>query len=229
MSDFDHQLRLRLQRLEAAVPEPRQPSRPALRVLRTRRHTALLAVAAVMALIVGSTIVALAYAPPRNPAQDAANESRLRADLDQHWGACMAEPQARALVQSRLSALGLEGWVIRLDRTSLAQAPCVGASVSGDTSEVLLTPSLGTQINAAKETVAADLLSSCLDRTQASGLLRTTLEAAGLQDPTIEVGGIRAVPAQASAYLEHVANGCVVFSDSQADDQGHYTWWLTSR
>jgi hypothetical protein len=229
MSDFDHQLRLRLQRLEAAVPEPRQPSRPALRVLPSRRHTAVVALAAMMALIVGSAIVALASAPPRNPAQDAANESRLRDDLDQHWGACMTEPQARALVQSRLSALGLDGWVIRLDRTSLAQAPCVGAAVFGDTSEVLLAPSLGTQINNAKETVAADLLSSCLDRTQATELLRTTLEAAGLNDPTIVVGGIRAVPAQASAYLEHVANGCVVFSDTQADDQGYYTWWLTSK
>ena len=234
MNDFDLRLRQRLQRLEAAAPEPRLPAtRTALRPLR-RRHVAVLALAASMVLAVGS-LVASGSAPPPSPAQlalDAANEARLNRDLEGLWLECPSEAEARALVSDRLVALGLTDWTIRLDRASLAAAQCVQAVALGDSHQVMLTPSMGPRVNEAIEALKVDLLSRCLNRTQAVDLLRATLESAGVSQPSIAVVEVRITPAddqEKERYLKHVADGCVVFSDAQSDQNGRYTWSLASR
>ena len=54
-----------------------------------------------------------------------------------------------------------------------------------------------------------------------------------LEQKSIAVVGVRTTPAdeeKKQAYLEHVAEGCVVFSDAQSDYwNGRYTWSLASR
>jgi hypothetical protein len=234
VNDFDLRLRQRLQRLEAAVPEPVEPTRHiAARRLR-RRHVAIVALAAIMVLGAGS-FVALGSLPPPSPAEVAintANERRLSQDLESRWPPCATEAQARALVTERLVALGLADWTFRLDRDSLVNAPCVGAAALGPTHQVMLHPLMGERVNDALEALKVDLLSRCLNRTEALDLLRSTLQAAGVSEPQVAVVGVRITPASESekqAYLKHVAAGCVVFSDAQSDQTGRYTWSLASR
>jgi hypothetical protein len=236
MNDFDPKLRHRLQRLEAAAPEPNPPLPSNLGGLRVpRRRQVLLALAAVLALVIGTSLVTAGARPPRDPAQiarDAADEVRLSEDLEAHWGDCLSESEARALVQERLNALGLGDWTFRLDRPSLAEAPCVGPAPIGDSHQVMLSPSMGNSINNALEAFKVDLLSRCLDRAQAAELLRATLESAGVREPRIAFIGIRATPVddeERKAYLQHFADGCVVFGDAQSDQSGRYTWSLSAR
>jgi hypothetical protein len=237
MSDFDNQLRQRLLRLEAAVPTRSHPTRSNLTIVRSRRRTiAIVGIAAAVALAVGS-IVALGSAPPPDPAQEAlnaANAARLSVDLEEHWPGCLNENDAQTFVRERLNAIGLGDWTIRLDRPSLMAAPCVGADPVGSRA-VLLSPSMGDRVNQAVESLKVELLSRCLDRAQAMDLLTSTLQSAGVQDPSVVVGGVRGVPGagpdsdESKAYLQHVADGCVVFADAQADQNGRYTWSLASR
>jgi len=144
-----------------------------------------------------------------------------------------SESEARALVSERFVALGLGDWTIRLDRAGLSAAHCVGAVLIGSAHQVMLHPLMGTRVNQALEALKVDLLTRCLDRTQAVDLLRSTLEAAGVADPSIAVVGVRITPAddqEKERYLKHVADGCVVFSDAQSDYwNGRYTWSLASR
>jgi len=234
VNDFDLRLRQRLQRLAAAAPEPQLPALPVrFRPLR-RRNMAVLALAATMVLAVGS-FVALGSAPPPSPAEqalNAANEARLTADLESRWPECPSESEARALVSDRLLALGLTDWTIRLDRESLAAAHCVGWVPLASTHQVMLMPNMGARVNEALEALKVDLLDRCLNRTQAIDLLRATLESAGVSQPSVAVVGVRITPAddqERERYLRHVADGCVVFSDAQSDQNGRYTWSLASR
>jgi hypothetical protein len=96
----------------------------------------------------------------------------------------------------------------------------------------MLVPNMGDRVNRALEALKVDLLTRCLARTQAVDLLRSTLQAAGVPDPQVAVVGVRITPAsepEKQAYLKHVADGCVVFSDAQSDQTGRYTWSLASR
>ncbi|MEX2546400.1 MAG: hypothetical protein WD830_01265, partial [Chloroflexota bacterium] len=231
---------------EAAVPEPSSPARTStpLRRRAPRRGQVVLALAAVLALVVGTALIASGTAPPRSPAEiarDAADEERVLEDLAAHEGeACLTADQAVAHYRARLDALGLADWTIRVGDIT-RESPCVSAGVSGQTHEVVLIPAMGPRINAALEALKVDLLSRCLGPGDALELLRTTLETAGIANPGVIVRGVHdvlgppvGVPgppdgAQAKAYLQHIADGCVVFGDAQWDQDGRYTWSLTSR
>lgn len=245
MSDFDTELRQRLQRLDAAVPAASPPQRADhLRRRAPRRGQVVLALAAVLALVVGTALIASGTAPPPSPAEiarDAADEERVLEDLAAHEGkACLTADQALAHYRARLDALGLADWTIRAGDI-IRESPCVSAGVSGQTHEVILIPSMGPRVNAAVEALKIDLLSRCLGPMEAAELLRTTLESAGIADPRVVVRGIHdvlgppvGVPGppdgdEAKAYLQHIADGCVVFGDAQSDQVGRYTWTLSAR
>ncbi len=236
MTDFDDELLQRLHRLDAAVPEPARPVTANPQLHRPRRRGRLvLALAAVIALVVGTSLVALGTAPPPDPAQvarDEALEEQVREDLTAHEGeACRTPEQAFAHYRARLDALGLSDWTIRTGE-NLRESPCVSAGVSGQTHEVVLTPAMGPQVNDVVEALKVDLLERCLNRDEAIELLRSTLISAGVVNPQIVVGGVRGVPIDGDdrkAYLQHIADGCVVFGDAQSDQNGRYTWSLVSR
>jgi hypothetical protein len=199
-----------------------------------------LALAAVLALVVGTAIVASGTAPPRTPeqmARDAADEERVNDELYPYLeDTCLSEAEARGVIRDRLDGLGLSDWTIR--PANIPEAPCVGAAPIGDTHEVILYPSMGGRVNDALEALKVELLRACLNPTEATELLRSTLASAGVPDPRVEVRGIHdvlgppvGVPGppdgpEASAYLQHLADGCVVFGNAQSDQNGRYTWTL---
>lgn len=244
MNDFDTDLHQRLQRLEAAAPESTLPGRANARRQTRRRGKVTLALAAVLALVVGSALVASGTAPPPDPAQvarDEADEERVLVDLAAHEGeACLTADAAVALYRARLDALGLADWTIRIG-DNVREASCVSFGVSGQTHQVILFPSMGARVNSALEALKVDLLSRCLGTADALELLRTTLESAGIANPRVDVRGVHdvfgppvGVPGppdgpEAKAYLQHIADGCVVFGDAQTDNVGRYTWTLRSR
>lgn len=236
MSDFDTRLRVGLQRLDAAVPTPAAPVVTPPRTKagpRRRRQVVMLLVATVALLGAASLTATTAILPPPDPAQvakDAADEERLRNDLGAYTtDVCLTEAEIATLIQERLAALGLSDWTIRADGR-YRESPCVGAAPIGDSHEVLLTPSMGGPVATALDVVAADLLRRCLGRDEAVDLLRTTLVGLGIDDPRVEVGGIRGIPLEGGdAYVQHVEDGCIVYGGAQFDNVGRYTWYLSAR
>ena len=91
-------------------------------------------------------------------------------------------------------------------------------------------PRWAAPVATALDALGADLLERCLGRDEAAALLRSTLEGLGVAEPKVEVGGIRAIPIEGGdAYVQHVADGCVVYGGAQFDQAGRYTWYLSSR
>ena len=100
---------------------------------------------------------------------------------------------------------------------------------------------MGSRVNDALEALKLDLLSRCLAPAEAVDLLRATLQAAGIVDPHVVIrgmhdpfGGPVGVPGppdgeEAKAYLQHIADGCVVFGHAQTNEFGRYTWILRTR
>jgi len=228
MSTFERRVRAGLQRLEAAVPEPKPPA--ARRPNPRRRRQVILLLAATASLLLAGSLVATAGRTPPTSAQqakNAADEERVRDDIGQHMGnACLSRAEAVAVIRARLNALGLADWTIRSD-DSTREAPCVGAAAIGDTHEVLLTPSMGGDVARALDAISAQLMQECLGKEQAVTLVSSTLTDLGVSNPKLETGGVRGVPVEyGGAYLQHIADGCYVYAGAQFDDVGRYTWYL---
>jgi hypothetical protein len=231
MSDFETRLRLRLQRLDAAVPPARPPSvvgRPRGRP--NRRRQLIVLFAAALVLFSATSLVAIANAPPPDPAvqaRDTADEERVRDDLGRQDDSCLSASAAQALYRERLDALGLRDWTIRVDGR-VREARCVGGAAIGDSHEVLLTPSMGGDVAKALDALSSDLMRRCLGRSEAIELIRSTLTGLGVSYPKVEAGGIRGVPLEyGDAYVRHVADGCYVYGGAQFDDVGRYTWFVS--
>ena len=234
MDDFDNQLRSRLEHLEAAAPGPAVAlgANAAANRPNRRRQLVLLLAATVVAFAV-TTLVVVAQPPALDPElenRNSADEIRLRDDLAEEMaGACLSGTDARELIGRRLVALGLDDWTIVGD-DRISQAPCVGAAPAGDVQQVWLMPSMGGVVAQALDDAAPEFLRRCLDREGAEALLRSVLVAAGVSDPTIEVGGVQAVPIDGyDEYMAAIANGCVLLAGAQFDSVGRYTWYLASR
>ena len=235
MDDFDNDLRQRLARLESATPGPTvAPVAHAGTQRPRRRRQLVLLLAATIAVFAITTLVVVANQPPPDPAvvaQNQADEERLRNDLgEQIADTCLTAGRGTSTDRaSGLNALGLSDWTIVGD-DRISEAPCVGAAPSGDVHQVWLMPSMGGVVGRALEEAKPEFLRLCLNRQEAEALLRSVLEAAGVSDPKIEIGGVQAVPIEnTDAYLQHIADGCVVYSQAQWDSVGRYTWYLASR
>lgn len=232
MSDFESRLRLRLHRLDAAVPPARPPSAVGRRAAGpNRRRQVIVLFAAALLLLSATSLVAIANAPPPDPAvqaRDAADEERVRDDLGREMGdACLTAGAAQALFRRRLDALNLRDWTIRVDGR-VGEARCVGGAAIGDSHEVLLIPSMGGEVAKTLDAVSADLMRRCLGRSDAIELIRSTLTNLGVTDPKVEAGGIRGIPLEyADGYAQHVADGCYIYGGARFDDVGRYTWFVS--
>jgi hypothetical protein len=186
--------------------------------------------AAALVLLSATSLVAIANAPPPDPAvqaRDAADEERVRDDLGRQDDACLSASAAQALFRERLDALGLRDWTIRVDGR-VREARCVGGAAIGDSHEVLLTPSMGGAVAKALDALSSDLMRRCLGRSEAIELIRSTLTGLGVTDPKVEAGGIRGIPLKyGDAYIRHVGDGCYVYGGAQFDDIGRYTWFVS--
>src|SRR6266508_984053 len=197
MSDFDTRLRLRLQRLDAAVPPARPPSAMGRRTERPNRRRQLIALfAAALVLLSATSLVAIAIAPPPDPAvqaRDAADEQRVLDELGRQTDdACLSAGAAQALFRQRLDDMGLRNWTVRVDGR-VREARCVGGAAIGDSHEVLLIPSMGGDAAKALDAASADLMRRCLGRSEAVELIRSTLTRLGVTDPKVEAGGVRGI------------------------------------
>ncbi len=232
MSDFDTRLRLRLQQLDSAVPFARLPSALGRRTGRSnRRRQVIVLFAAALVLLSATSLVAIANAPPPDPAvqaRDAADEERIRDDLGRQVGEqCLSASAAQALFRQRLDALGLRDWTIRVDGR-VREARCVDGAPIGDSHEVLLLASMGGDVARALDAISADLMRRCLGRSEAIDLIRSTLTGLGVTDPKVEAGGIRGIPLEyGDAYVRHVADGCYVYGGAKFDEVGRYTWFVS--
>lgn len=234
MTDFDARLRERFAHLDASMPAVPTPAVTAPRRGLNRRRQGVFFLVAATVFLGTAAVIAVANQPPPDPAvvaRNAADEERVRNDLGTYTAdACLSRDQATALLRKRLDALGLSGWTIRAD-DRIKEARCVTGAPIGDTQEILLIASMGGDVATALDGVSATLLDQCLDGDEAVALVRSTLAGLGVQDPKVEVTGVRQVPVGSTgdAYIAHVNVGCFVYGGAQFDDVGRYTWYVSGR
>lgn len=236
MNDFDARLASKLERLDAAVPMPRQParlapSRPIARSRKRGRVIVLLAAAAVLLASAGVFVASGAQIPPTpaEVARNAGDEVRVSDDLGKVTSdACLSLSQARTLFRQHLDALGLHDWTVRSD-DRVREAQCVTGAAIGDAREVLVIASMGGDVGKALDAISVDLMSRCVSPTDAVALVRSTLVGLGRSDPSVQIGPARGVPVgDGGAFVKHMADGCAVYGGAQFDDSGRYTWFVST-
>ena len=251
MIDFDASLRSKLQELEAAVPEVAMPvvADPRIAPMHTappkthrfnRRRQGLVLLAAVVAML-GATAVVVVSAPDpviqaRAEAAAAADQARVTTaeqqildDLGaQFAGACFSLEDGRALVRSRLDALGYKDWTIET-RDGAENAQCVGGAGSG-LRTIYLIPSMGGPVGTAMEALRADLMTRCLNHEDAAALVSSTLTRLGARGWTIATDTREEVSLdQEQAFEKHLAAGCWVYTRSESHPDGGRTFYITGR
>lgn len=233
MTDFHTALRARLERLDAAMPQPAGPNLPAARLphrhRRRRQVVALLAATAVLAI--GTTLAAVGSAPPPTPQEEArigALEERVRNALAPLFpdDECVGQEEAVRRLRLGLDDLGLANWNIR-HLESLTGARCTMFGASAETREVVLIGRSDPGVPDAMERVGDQLLAECLDRSQATELVTTALANLGITDVVVSVDGPRAAPIDKhEEYQQHVANGCFVYGSIGRDESGRLVVYL---
>lgn len=235
----DDWLANRLRTLDAAIPSPAAPDRAiGQAVLRERRprhrpvlHRGLLVVAAVVALLVATGVVAgsrIFYAETREPRLEAAL-AQLAAAQD-----CLSPADADTRIGRLFASLGYRGW--KVERTQgVRDNSCVSTAVASDVHAVWLLPGYSHTAAAMVETLQAELLTRCLDRDAAIEFVRTAMASVGWPDIDIRADalGPEAVPAdevEAARWRQHVADGCYVLPGVASwDEGGHRTLYLWGR
>lgn len=227
MSDFDERLRSRLERLDAAVPDPRPLPVASLAVARVRRRgrrriVVLLAAAALLLTTSAVTGSRLLF-PEEVPYPD------IDAALGEIFNSrpCVTAADANPLVRTELDALGYADWGIE-SRPGADTARCVGAGVDGGHHSVILIPGAGQALSETLQATGEEMLRQCFNRDEAIAFLSSVLTAAGETDFSIDPSsGIKGGPLdQIDAYYEHVAAGCYVYVGVGRDEAGRATYYL---
>ncbi len=223
MIDFDERLRVRLERLDAAIPAPRAPSRVAAveneaataqarPSRKKRRRTVIILLAA--ALLLGTSAVAaqrFLFPDVPQPALEAAL-AEVFAQSD-----CMMASDATDAIRARMDALGYVDWAIE-SRPGVADARCVAAGVMSSLHAVLLLPAPGRDVLEALDGVANELMLRCLGRSEAIELVSSVLISLGVSDFSVRADpwGPQVAPLdQIDAYRAHVEAGCFVYGGIQ--------------
>jgi hypothetical protein len=226
-SDFDARLRARIQHLDAAIPVAPAPVLLPSRQQPRRRGRRLVPLLAAAALLIGAGVVgAQVTLHPDNP------EPELEAALGRAWAgvACMSPEDARRAVQAALNELGKADWTIANRPGVGGGTGCTFPGVIAPLHEVALFPGAGAELSAAIETLAQELLDTCLKRSDAMALLSSVLVAHGVTefDISADPWGPQGGPMdQIEAYEAHVADGCFVYVGSGGNAEGkpqYYLW-----
>lgn len=217
MTDFDTRLRERLERLEAAIPDPRQYSTPSTSEPREasasagrRRRRRVIVLLAAAALFVGAsaaTAQRLLYPDLPEPALEAA-VSRVFAAGD----GCLSAKEARGAIQDQLDEMGYDDWTIE-SRSGAESARCVSSFLVPHHAVVLIR-GIGPDTAEAMEAVADELLRQCLGRADAMQLVSSALSSAGETDFVVRADpwGPQGAPIdKIDAYRDHLAAGCYVY------------------
>lgn len=212
MRDFETKLRARLERLDAAIPDPQPPAAPVAampgRLKVGRRVLVLLAAAAVL---VGASAAAAQRVRDQGDAFDPAVERAVELFLDQKG--CTSLAEAREGIRTILDRLGRGDWDIQV-AGGADTARCVSAGIVAPDRLVVIIGAVGRDVSLAVERIGNELLRQCFDRDAAVALARSILESAGGTDIEIHVDdpfGPRAMPFDAAEeYRQHMAAGCYV-------------------
>ncbi len=231
MTHFDDDLRNRLARLDAAMPDPAPPVIP-VRAGRNfnRRRQSLTLLAAATVFLSAAAIAVVASQPDTSAADEAqrlVQQDQVDRALDGAFeGDCLSVDAATALIRGRLETAGMGDWTIRAGGDT-AQAVCVAGAYSGAPKEILLYPSMGGPLAKAVDGLRTEMQASCYDRDAAVAMVRAALDANGQTGRPIEVRGISQVPVEgAEDYVAHIKSGCYVFETSQWDEQGRRTFFI---
>jgi hypothetical protein len=235
MTDFDEQLRARLERLDAAIPAARLPSvsvvdeqqAESAQAGRTRRWPGrrvalVLAAAALLAIASVATAEQILSDDVNPPALEAALED-IFAQAD-----CVTPADARTAIRARLDSLGFGDWAIE-DRPGVDRARCVGAALLSTEDVVILLPAAGRELSEAIAGMGEELMRRCLGRDEAIRFVSSVLTNHGVTDFTVSAdpwGPQGAHMDQMDAYRKHVAAGCVVYSLSGWDAGGRTVFYL---
>lgn len=218
MIDFDERLRVRLERLDAAIPAARPPSvavadrRKARPSGKKRGRSVVILLAAV--LLLGTSVVTaqrFLYPEVPQPALEAAL-AEVFAQRD-----CIAAADAVAAIRPRMDELGYADWEIE-ERPGAPDARCVTAGVLTSHHVVMLFPAPGRDVLVALEEVADELLRQCLGRNDAIELVSSVFTSLGVTDFSVRADpwGPQAAPIdQIDAYRAHVEAGCYVYAGIQ--------------
>lgn len=237
MTNFDDDLRMRLGRLDAAMPSSVAPVvRATVRHRLSRRRQGFMLLAAAAVFLSVAAIAAIASQPDTS----AADEAQRMAEQNQadralqgefeiggaFYGACLGVDAATAEIRRALDAAGMSDWTIRAGADT-AQATCVGGAYSGAPKEILLYPSMGGPLARAVDSLRADMQASCYDRDAAVAMVRSVLDANGQVGRPIEVHGISQIPLEGGdSYVAHIKAGCYVYETSQWDEEGRRTFFI---
>jgi hypothetical protein len=232
-SDFDTRLAARLARLEAAVPASALPTltaaavdllrRPVVARHRGRRRLAvLLAFAAI--LVTTAAVAAERSLYPDTP------EPRLEAALITIFNGsdCLSAADVTPKIEAQLVALGYQGWVVT-PRPGADTVKCVGPAVISPLHEVALIPVAGRQLADAIAADAQILEQQCLNRSQAFGLVSSTVRSFGNENFTVSAdpwGPTGGPIDKIQFYEQHVRDGCFVFVGTGGDDSGKTEYFL---
>lgn len=226
MADFDAHLRTRLERLDAAIPQPARPALSAAR-RRPRRRQALLLFAATVVLALGTALVTTGSPPPMTP-QEASRNAALTGRVERALAPlfpedeCVGHEEAARRLRQGLDELGLHDWGIRTDST-IPGARCVMFGAAADIKAVILLGRADPGVPAAMDQVADQLLAQCFTAAEASELVEKAMLDLGVTQFVVSTDPLapKAAPIdKAEAYQQHVADGCFVYSSTQLARDG---------
>lgn len=142
-------------------------------------------------------------------------------------GECTDGATATQEIADGLSELGQDGWQV-VARPGADSTACVAAGLLPDESTVVLVPVAGPEVAATLSAVGDELMARCLNADDAEALVASTLRSIGVDTFEVSRDGPLAYPSdQKDAVLEHVENGCVVYSGNGSDADGNLTVYIS--
>jgi hypothetical protein len=176
----------------------------------------------VIALLVPLAAVAVDHLIAAGPGEEAKAQAVLSREFG---GSCVTAKRAMSDLSSGLASEGLAEWSVL---TRAHPSDCVAGGLVPTSSAVVLFRVESPAVSAVVAGLRDDLMERCLDRDQAIALATSTLQTAGLAGFEVRTDGPFAFPLdQESAILDHVADGCYVYSLSGHDAEGTPVYYLS--
>lgn len=181
--------------------------------------------ASVAALVVGGVAAASAGAF----SMDAEVPGDVQSLIDGVFtdGECTDGATASQEISDGLTDLAEDGWQV-VTRPGADESACVAAGLLPDESTVVLVPVAGPEVASTLSAVGEELMARCLSADDAEALVASTLRSSGVDSFQVSRDGPLAYPTdQKDAVLEHVENGCVVYSGNGSDADGNLTVYIS--
>lgn len=142
-------------------------------------------------------------------------------------GQCVDAETAATEVQAALSSLGHSDWKI-VRGPGAEGATCVGASIDGQSHEVVLLMALSPNVRDGIDGVAEQLLTECRSKTEAVQLVSSAANLSGDATWEVRTDGSRSYgPAQSIDEIErHVEQGCWIYSGTGWTAEGRRIYWV---